>query len=63
MPKCALILIAALAALALTYPVVLAAAFTVAFAVAGSTIGQIAIAIAAGAHLISHRRAHQPAAK
>lgn len=56
MPKCLWILIAALTALALSYPTILAALVTVALAVVTSSIGQIAIAVVAGAHLIGHRR-------
>ncbi len=61
MPKCLWILIAALTALALSYPAILAALVTVAVAVVTSTVGQIAIAIVAGAHLIGHRRSPQHA--
>ncbi|MEU0181800.1 hypothetical protein ABZ312_11515 [Streptomyces sp. NPDC006207] len=60
MPKCALVLIVALVALALSYPVILAALVTVAVAVVTSTVGQLAIALVAGAHLIGHR-SHQHA--
>lgn len=56
MPKCALVLIVALVALALSYPTILAALVTVAVAVVTSSVGQIAIAVVAGAHLIGHRR-------